>query len=565
MTRLPKALAAAAVAAIVGAACGPAGGPSEELAADQTLRFVLQDDIESLDPAHVSAAVDITFLQHVFTGLVKFDNKLNIVPDGAEKLPDISPDGKTYTFKLRKDVKFSNGDTVTAKDWLYSFNRTARLNDAYASNLEPIKGTADVEKGKAKTISGLTVPDDFTLVATLAQPAAYWLTQLAMPTAALVVNQKVIESAGEDKWWTKPETYIGSGPFKMTKRTPKEVMEFEPVANWWGGSTGALKKVHVDIGIDLASAVKKFESGGLDIVGMANNAPGPDDVLRYQGDQAKKKLLTIYPGARTTGIGFNMVKGPFAAAPGVTPGQPTSKANDPGHDGRLAFSMAIDRNQLVDVACAKGTTCAPATGGYISKGLKGYLGDGADDSAKFDKAAAKALYQKWDPDGSKVKGLQLRYNANPTNNKVYQNIQAQWQENLGVKVDLAPSDFPTLQRDRKAKNAIVYRESWGADYDHPQDWFDNLYICSQAQVGRGNYTGYCNKELDDLVSKADALPISQSEKMYKDAQKLMIKDVVWGMLFYGTQPYMVQDYVKGAGFNSLYDFTWLGIRILKHS
>ncbi len=565
MTRLPKALAVAAVAAIVGAACGPAGGgPSEELAADQTLRFVMQDDVESLDPAHVSAATDITFLQHVFTGLVKFDNKLNIVADGAEKLPDISSDGLKYTFKLRKDVKFSNGDPVTAKDWLYSFNRTARLNDAYASNLEPIKGTADVEKGKAKTISGLTAPDDFTLVAVLDQPAAYWLTQLAMPTAALVVNQKVIESAGEDNWWTKPETYIGSGPFKMTKRTPKQVMEFEPVANWWGGSTGALKKIHVDIGIDLASGVKKFESGGLDIVGMANQPMGSDDILRYQNDPAKKKLLTIYPGARTTGIGFNMVKGPFAAAPGVTPGQPTSKANDPGLDGRRAFSMAIDRTQLADVACAKGSTCAPATGGYISKGLKGYLGDGGDESAKFDKAAAKALYEKWDPDHKKVQGLQLRYNATPFNNKVWANVQAQWQENLGVKVDLAPSDFPTLQRDRKAKNAIIYRESWSADYDHPQDWFDNIYICSQAQVGRGNYTGYCNKQLDDLTSRANALPLSQSEQMYKDAQKLLIKDIVWGNLFYGTQPYLVQDYVKGTGYNALYDFSWLGTKILKH-
>lgn len=563
-----RAWAVAITAALVTTACaGQTKTASEDLSPDQTLRFVLQDDITSLDPAHVDAAVDITFLQHVFTGLVKFDNSLKIVPDGAEKLPEVSSDGLKYTFKLRKDLKFSNGDKITSKDWLYSFNRTARLNDAYASNLEPIKGTADVESGKAKTISGLSAPDDYTLVAVLTAPAGYWLSQLAMPTAALVVSQKAIEAAGEDSWWTKPETYIGSGPFKMTKRIPKQVMEFEPVANWWGGSTGALKKVHVDIGIDLASAVKKFESGGLDIVGMANNSPGPDDILRYKADPTRSKLLTIYPGARTTGIGFNMVKGPFAAAPGATPGDPTSKAgNDPGHDGRLAFSMAIDRKQLVDIACAKGATCAPATGGYISKGLKGYLGDGADDSAKFDAAAAKALYQKWDPDGKKVQGLKLRYNANPTNNKVYPNVQAQWQQNLGVKVELVPSDFPTLQKERKKKDIIIGRESWGADYDHPQDWFDNLYICSQAKIGRGNDEAYCNKEMDALLARANALPIGpESEALYKDAQKMMIKDLVWANLFYGTQPYLVQNYVRGAGFNSIMDFSWLGIKILKHS
>jgi oligopeptide transport system substrate-binding protein len=548
------------------AACGSSStsGSTETLAADQTFRFGLSNDITSLDPAHVSSAVDITFINEVFTGLYRFDNALKVQPAGATALPDISADGLTWTFHLRHDMVFSNGDKITSADWVYSWTRTLRLNDAYASNLEALQGATDVESGKATTISGLSAPDAYTLVAKLNAPAGYWLTQLAMPTASEVLDQKVISVAGDDHWTESPSTYIGSGPWKLTARTPKQSMDFAPVKNWWGGDTGKLTAVHVDIGIDDVSRVKKFESGGYEVVGMANNGPGPDDVLRYQNDPTKKALLTIFPGARTTALGFNMVKGPFAMKPGATPGSDTTNPSDPGLDGRRAFSMAIDRNQLTDIACAHSITCQPATGGIISKGLQGYLGDGADQYAKFDANAAKALYQKWDPDGSKVRGLELRYNSNATNDKVYQNIQAQLKQNLGVDVKLAPSDFPTLQRDRQQKLPILGRESWGADYDHPQDWFDNLFTCAQAPIGKGNDEAYCNPAMDTIVTAADAKPLTQAVPDYVKAGKMLLADLAWAPLFYGTQSYMIQPYVRGAGYNSLYDYNWEGIRLLSH-
>lgn len=561
-----RSLAAALGALSLVAACGGGGGggSSETLAADQTFRFGMTDDVTSLDPAHVSAAVDITFLNEVFTGLYRFDNNLKIQPDGASALPTISADGLTWTFNLRHEVVFSNGDKVTSADWIWSWTRTLRLNDAYASNLYAIKGASAVADGTATTVSGLSAPDDYTLVAKLDSPAGYFLTQLAMPTAAEVLDKKVITAAGDDHWTENVTTYIGSGPWKMTARIPKQSMDFAPVKNWWGGDTGKLTGVHVDIGLDDVSRVKKFESGGYEVVGMANNGPGPDDVLRYKNDPTKVKLLNIYPAARSTAIGFNFVKGPFASAPGAKPGATTVNPNDPGLDGRRALSMAIDRAQLADIACAHAITCQPATGGPIAKGLKGYLGDNADPYSKFDANAAKALYQKWDPTGSKVKGLELRYNSNASNDKVYQNVQAQWKQNLGIDVKLAPSDFPTLQRDRQQKLPIVGRESWGADYDHPQDWFDNLFTCAQAPIGRGNDQAYCNPAMDTIVAAADAKPVDQAVADYVTAGKMMVNDVVWATMFYGTQSYMTQAYVRGAGYNSLYDYNWEGIRLLSH-
>lgn len=554
-----KVLAVGMASAFIAMACGNSATPtpSEQLAADQTLRIPIQDDIATLDPGHVQSGVDITFTQEMYSGLYKFSDDLKIVPDIAKGNPDVSSDGKTYTFHLRNDAKFWNGDPIKAKDVLYSWNRAAYLNDAYATVFDPVVGGPDTEARKTKTMSGLTATDDYTIKAVLSDTAGYWLTELALWTAD-IVDQKVIEAADgtdvdkQNTWWSKPASAVGSGPFKMTERTAKASMAFQPVASWYGGSTGALRNIKVEIGVDQTSAVKKYESGGYDLVGMANNGPGPDDILRYKSDPTKSKELNIYPAARTTWVGFNQTTGPF-------------KGLTDGHDGRQAFAQAIDRDQLVQVACANGATCQKATGGVISKGLKGYLGDGKDTNAVFNKDAAKAEYTKWDPDGSKVKGLQYRYNTSAGNTKIAQNLQSQWQANLNVKVDLAPSDFPTLINDRNGKKAIIFRGSWGADYDHPQDWFDNLWTCAQAAPGKGGSEGYCNPAMDKLVQQADTQQITQATPLYQQAGQQMVTDAVDANLFYGTQTYITKPYVKGAGFNSLYDYSWISIKLLQHS
>src|SRR5580765_3374573 len=121
-----RSLAAALGALSIAAACGGGGGgTSETLAADQTLSFPMVDDVGDLDPAHMSAAVDIDIFRNVFSGLYKFTDDLKQVPDIASGPPTISADGLTYTFPMRHDVKFSNGDPVTATDFIYSWNRAA--------------------------------------------------------------------------------------------------------------------------------------------------------------------------------------------------------------------------------------------------------------------------------------------------------------------------------------------------------------------------------------------------------------------------------------------------------
>ena len=550
MTRGSKfrSLAVALGAISIAAACGGSSGTtSETLASDQTLSFPMVDDVGDLDPAHMSAAVDIDIFRNVFNGLYKFDNNLQEVPDIATGPPTISADGLTYTFTMRHDVKFSNGDPVKSDDFIYSWNRAARIQGDYASVMGPIAGYDDVAAGKAKAMTGLKKIDDYSFSATLSAPAAYWFTEVALWTA-WVVDQKVISVAGDDKWFTDPATFIGTGQFKMTARTAKQSIDFAPVPNWWGGSTGVIKKVHIEIIADQKAQLTKYESGNFSEIGYANQSLTPEDVIRYNSDPALKTQLTLQPAARTTWIGFNLKTGPFAGI-------------DAGKHGRHAFTTAVDLAQLVDIACSKGTACVAATGGVITKGLQGYLGDNTDPNSKFNPTAARAEYKAWDPDGSKVKGLVYTYNATAFNKAVCENLASQWQKNLGVTMQCAAQDRASFFSARTKCSYPIFRHSWGADYDHPQDWFDFLFVTGAGSSG----SCYSNPAVDTLIKDANQKPLTESLGAYKQANQLLIDDTITGNLVYGIQQYLVHPWVKGVGGNALYDNYWSDARILQHS
>jgi oligopeptide transport system substrate-binding protein len=551
------------VPALVATACGSGGGSSSSsgaaLAANQVFRFPLVDDIKYLDPGHVSTAVDIAFVQNVFGGLYKFDDSLKEVPYIATGQPDISSDGVTYTFHMRHDVKFSNGDPVTSADVLYSWNRAARLQDSYGIVFGPVAGykALAATPPTATTLSGLSAPDQYTVKAVLSAPAGYWLTELGLWTAD-VVDQKVIPNDTDKTWWTNPATAIGTGPFKLTAYVPKDHLSFANVPNWWGGSTGHLTDIEATVLADQGSQVTKYQNGGFDSVGPADQYPPLDAVRNFQANPNLKSQFVNIPGARSTWVGFNFTTGPFAPAGG--------NIDDPiALAGRRAFSEAIDRTQLVNVACGPGgITCKPATGSIIAKGLQGYTGDNTDPNTVFNADKAKQDLQTWDPNGTKRVGLVYWFNTAASNTAIAGNLQSQWQTNLGVHVDTEHTDFPTFLTARQDKKYIMFRDSWGADYDNPQDWYDNLFICSQAAVGLGNNDGICDQRIDSLVVKAEGETGSQAISDFVSAGKQLIKDLAGANLEYGANQYFIKPYVQGGGGNALYDNSWASISILAH-
>jgi oligopeptide transport system substrate-binding protein len=542
------AVALGAVTFAATAACGGNNSTSETLATDQTLSFPMVDDVGDLDPAHMSAAVDIDIFRNVFSGLYKFTDDLKEVPDIASGPPTISADGLTYTFPMRHDAKFSNGDPVKADDFIYSWNRAARIQGDYASVFAPVVGYDEVSTGKATAMSGLTKTDDYTIQAKLSAPAGYWYTEVALWTAWVVDQKAVTAGGGDSTWFTNPTNLIGTGQYKMTARTAKASVDFTAVPNWWGGSTGVLKNVHIEIIADQKAQLTKYESGNFSMIGYANGAITPEDLIRYNADPVLKAQLTLKPLARTDWIGFNLKTGPFAG-------------NDAGKAGRHAFSTAIDRAQLVDIACSKGTACSAATGGVITKGLQGYLGDGTDPNVKFDAAAAKAEYKAWDPDGSKVKNLVYTYNATAFNKAICENLASQWQQNLGVSMQCTAQDRASFFAARTKCSYPIFRHSWGADYDNPQDWFDFLFVTGGGSSG----SCYSNPQVDALVKSANTKSLVAGLAEYKQANQILVDQVITGPLVYYIHANVVHPWVKGVDGNALYDFYWSDARILQHS
>src|SRR5438445_8517208 len=405
--RFLKALCVGGVASLVFVACG-GNNPttSTNLAADQTLKFPILDDFGTLDPGIADAETDQEIQQNMFNGLTKFDNNLNVVPDLASKMPDISADGLTYTFTLRKDVTFSNGDKFTSKDVLYSWNRAAAMSGAYGTsygtNLAPIVGFDKVSKSKAVgaaleklleakdpavTMSGLTAPDDYTVKVQLSSPAGWFLPAISLTgSTGQIVDVNAVKQ-DFDNWWTNPATAVGTGPYKMTSRVPKATVDFAAVPNWWGSPKPTVQKVHLDIINDASTAITKYEQGGYDVYGYGGYSNMPvADIKRIQATPNEVSQLVLQPKVRSYWVSFNMVHdtkrtavGPFLLANGQS-----------GHDLRMAFALAVDKAKLVTVVC-QDIVCTQATGGLIVKGLTGYLGDGQDPLAKFDAAQAKTL------------------------------------------------------------------------------------------------------------------------------------------------------------------------------
>jgi oligopeptide transport system substrate-binding protein len=530
--------------------CNPNSNPPpvvEPLASDQTLSFPIAQDVADFDPALISSAADVDILRNVFSGLYRYDQKLTEVPDLAVGQPVVSADGLTYTFRIRPDGKFSNGDPITAADFIYSWDRAVAKQGDYAGLFAVIAGYGDVASGKTAQMSGLAKVDDFTLSVTLTKRAGYFSSLVAL-WPFWVVDQKVIASAGEDAWSLKPETLIGTSPFRMTGRVPGQSMDFEPVPAWFGGKTGAITHVHVEVVADPAAQVAQYEAGVFSLLGYGRQPLGPAAAVKYTSDPKLKSQLTIVPIGVTYWVGFNLKAGPFAAI-------------DAGLAGRHAFSTAIDRAALVDALCNAKTTCVAATGGLISKGLKGYLGDDSDKNVKFDAAAAKVEYQAWDPNGIKAKGLTYTYDTNPFNKAVCDNLVAQWKKNLGVTVTCVEMDRKTFFDLRNGACAYpAFRQSWAADYDHPQDWFDYLFVTGASSSG----SCYSNPSFDKVVAAADASPLSSSLPDYKVAGDLLVNDSIYAGLLYGVQQYLVHPYMRGVGGNALYDFDWRLARIVKH-
>jgi oligopeptide transport system substrate-binding protein len=566
MQKVPiQALVGALLGALAITACGGSavvGSPAQPLAPPgaQVLRFGVAQPSLDLDPARADDPTTISLVQNLFDGLYRWDEHLRIVPDAAQGMPDVSPDGLTYTFHLNPAVRFSNGDPVTAQDWIWSWTRALRIHAADLSALELIQGATQVEQGKAAAIAGLSAPDAFTLVAHLVRPAGYWLGQLAVPGPTSVVDPLVLAASRDPDgsgWAASPATCVGTGPYRLAGVRPGRSLWFTPVTDWWGGSNGVLQKVVVDLGVAPTTQVRRFEEGTYALVGEAAQPIDPVDLARYAGRPDLRQELHQEPAAVTIALAFDLTDGPFAGGTGAAavPVATTAEAaQEPGLAAREAFDLATDREQLADAACSGSLTCVPATGGPIPPMLRGHLE--RDPYAHADPARARRLLAEAGGP-ARFNGLLLTYPPDDRSARVAHELVAQWRSALGVEVTAAPAPVGASQG-----RAALSLETWTAPYDSPQAWFDSHPTCTAVPLAGAGSS--CPAPVPRLVERAAVTAGDGALPLYQQALQAVVREVSWVALLYGQQPVLAQPYLLGWGYSGLDDVPWTDLKITKH-
>ncbi|HUS16709.1 MAG TPA: peptide ABC transporter substrate-binding protein [Chloroflexia bacterium] len=533
----PATNTAAAPAATVAATSAPVSVPAGAFS------WRAYAEPETLDPALMQENLSIDIGQNLYDSLVEFDPVTQkIRPALAESLPEVSADATVYTFKIRKDAKFSNGDPVTSADVKYSWNRALNNPKApYLFVMDDIKGALDVEasavstdttKTKVTEASGIETPDAQTVKITLTGPSAYFLSELTVWTY-YIINKNVVEKT-PDFTETGKHLGVGTGSYVLSEWKHEQSLTLTKNTNDW-----RTEKPTVDVFIpiikDTSTAQAQFEAGQL----AALDGPNPADLKRISEDSKLKSQLHSVGQARSVWIGLNLKKGPFSP-----------QNDEKAMKLRQAIAMSIDRQELVDLAVSGAgqplTTLMPA-------GEPGYK---EFEAYKFDPDAAKKLLAEAGyPEG---KGLDLTYTyrQRDVEQRVAEQIQAQLKENLGLNVKVQGIEWKIMLADRQAHAYDMFYGSWGHDYPDPQNWlYANFH---SSKIDTGNDPAYNDPAFDKLTEQANKLadPTKVDERMalYQQAEELLLKSAAIVPLYQATRYWEISPKWSGYDTNNSFVF-----------
>ncbi|MEE8418838.1 MAG: peptide ABC transporter substrate-binding protein [Dehalococcoidales bacterium] len=474
-------------------------------------------DPHTLDPAISGDSTSHQYVLQLFSGLVILDDNMEPAPDIAEDW-QISNGGKTYTFTLRQDVRFHDGRKVTAEDFKYSWQRAADPATGSltaAAYLGDIAGIDQVLSGASREISGVRVIDDYTLEVTIDAPKNYFLSKLTYPTA-YVVDRDNVESGR--LWWHKPN---GTGPFKLGEWVERERLVLERNDFYYG------EKAYLDsvaFALYAGRPMSLYETGETDVTGVSvfniDRATDPAGLFHDQF-QTAPELSFFY-------IGFNFTKPPF------------NELNI-----RQAFTMALDKDKLASLVFRDTIQVA---GGILPPGMPGFN----ENLSELEYDPARALELIRESSYGRVSALPpITITTMGRGGIVSGDLEAivfQWQENLGVEVQVRQIEPERFFYNLKAEKDDMYEIGWIADYPHPQDFLEILF-----RTGEDNNGGeYSNPEVDALLERASLeTDYEKSLELYQQAEQLLINDAATLPLWFGRNQILVKSYVKGYELNPL--------------
>ena len=465
-------------------------------------------DPPTLDPHLTTDATSATIIVEVFGGLVTIDPKLNIVGDLAESW-DVSPDGMTYTFHLRRDAKFHNGKPVTAHDVKWSMERAANpltaapVVDEYLGDIVGVGKRLD---GDSLEVEGVRVIDDHTVEITIDAPKTYFLAKLTYPTA-FVLDRENVESSR--RWFREPN---GTGPFKFAEYVPGERFVLTRNENF---HLGPPFLDEVEFILSGGSSMLMYQNDEIHLTGVGladlDRVLDPSDPLNPDLHRAPPSFSTSY-------IGLNVNEPPF---------------DDP--KVRQALNYAIDKETISSEILAG--LVVPATG-ILPPGFPGYNPDQRGYEYDPDKALQLLQESKYGDDLENMPRIILTHAASfgSSVGLDLEVILEMWRQHLGIEVEIQQTEFATYLQDLIKRRFQIFQIGWIADYPDPENFLDMLF----HSESNNNHTGFNNAEVDQLLEKA-RVEAQQDVRydLYRQVEQLIMDQAPWVPLWYSGEQHVL--------------------------
>lgn len=496
----------------------------EALADNQTYTYRMLDDVKSFDPQINTDVEGSHILRDLFEGLVNSDPQGNSVPGAAESW-EVSEDGLTYTFKLR-DAKWSNGDPVTAGDFVYAWRRLAdpatASEYAWYMELMGVENATKIVAGEAEVDTlGVTAIDDKTLEVKIDAPRPYFPGMLTH-ASTFPVNQKVIEEHGND--WTKPGNLVGNGAYVLTDYVPgvKVVRERNPM--YWDNDNTILETVTALVINDENIALTRYDAGEVDKTEVpAGQYPALKEKLPDETYSTPRSCSYIYM--------FNLGENGPEALKDVRV--------------RKAMSYALNRDVIVDSILKGGQYPSynwthQKTAGFEMPNIEYATWTQEEREAKAKELLAEAGYGE----GGKPLELTLNYNTSEAHKKIAIAASQMWKQTLGANITLANFEWKVHLDKLRNGDFGMARYAWCGDYNEPSTYTDLFTSTSGHNNGK-----FSNEKYDELAKAAKTSENPAEE--YKQMEQILADEMPIVPVYQYTNVIMVKPDLKGYPFEDL--------------
>lgn len=472
-------------------------------------------------------AIEFSLFNHMYENLVTLDDDDNTVPGAAESW-DYDEDTLTYTFHLRKDGVWTNGDPVTAKDFEFAWSQALNPDVAsdYAYFLYFIKNAEKYFNGEvAWDEVGVKVVDDYTLEVTMEQPTPYALFLFSFSTLA-PINQRFYEAVGADLYSTEAQYFCTNGPFALTEWSHNDKIVMQKNDAWHGAADVEVEEIDWKIITDANAALSSFLAGDLDMVGL-----GTGELIKQA--EAAGATIQSYTDGTSFYIYFN------------NNDQYLSNVNL-----RRALFNAIDEQKEIDTIWQNDNEpmtsfTAPgvsATDGTSFAGKVGELYAPSRDQEKAKEYLATALSELGCTVDELSAHLSIDCGDSATSIAEASFYQEQWRQVLGIEVTVNSMITKQGSQNRKTGNYVMSITGWGPDYNDPNTFLD-LWVTD----GGNNQTGFSNERYDELIDlAAKETDLEKRESYFIECEQIIADQLPIGPAFWRAPSYACSDKIKGG-------------------